>query len=76
MRVLVSHPSYVDRLVAELRRFQLQAEHGGDSAVRVTMPAPAEDEPDNPPNQDEVELTFVVRLWQRNHPQVSFVVET
>ena len=76
MRVVLSDPSLVDDLVVELHAFELEAEREGEDAVRVTMPPPAEDEPaENPPNQDEVELAFVVSVWQRNHPDTSFTVE-
>ena len=76
MRVVLSDPSLVDDLVVELHAFDLEVEREGEDAVRVTMPPPADDEPaGNPPNQDEVELAFLVRVWQRHHPDTSFVVE-
>jgi hypothetical protein len=76
MRVVLSDSSLVDDLVGQLRALNVEAEREGENAVRVRMPPPAEDEPSgNPPDQDLIELTFVVRVWQREHPETSFTVE-
>ena len=75
MRVWLSDPTLVDDLIAQLRVFGVGAEREDEDSVSVTMPPDAEDEPENPPEQGEVELTFVVRVWQQQHRHAFVMIE-
>jgi hypothetical protein len=68
----LTEPSLVDELVERLRALDCAVARVGDNVLEVAAP---ESELDGePPDQDVVELTFLVRALLRDRPDVTFRV--
>ena len=68
----LSEPSLVDELVDRLRALDCAVARVGDAVLEVA--APESELAGEPPDQDVVELTFLVRTLLRDRPDVTFRV--
>ncbi len=73
-RLELNDPSLVDDLIARLRALDCRVERTGATTMEVTVPQDAE--PWHPPNQAAVELTFLVRAWLRDRPDVDVRIDS